>query len=328
MRIRHHIGTPAERRTRASEPAPTGPGRWGAVVRAGLLALVVMLAARVTPVARAVEVQPTEEDGRPTLVLIPGLGFAEAGFAEFQRRNAERYRFIVSPMPGLGIDAPGAPPTPPAWTPSSPSTPWIDGWMKATGERIASYTEGPVVIVGHSMGGHIAMRLPAEVDAAVAERIIGVVTLDGPPVYEAPGLPAAATPERRARHVWRVHVESVTRIHDEAWLDTLGHAVRRQVTDTAQAHRLAGLIRSNEASVLKRYYLELLASDARPALKATGVPTLAIVAGDVQRWRAQVRGTETEVVVIEGGGHWPHINAPGETDDQIAAFVARVRQGD
>ena len=103
---------------------------------------------------------------KPPLVLVHGLS-SYLGFWEYQLPVfAERYRVIALDLPGYGASGrPDAPMTPPWYAEV------VADWMTAVGVERAA-------VVGHSMGGQIAMTLalehPERVEALVLAAPAGI----------------------------------------------------------------------------------------------------------------------------------------------------------
>ena len=314
-------------------------------IASALLAAVVALGTASAPALGQQGVRPglaevhRAGDTGPVIVLIPGLGFERSVFSTFIEEHEDDYRIVAVTLVGLNGEVPpnGADGGVSGGSADDP-TPWLDDAEAGLRQLIAAElaearVEGdavPAVLVGHSMGGHLAFRL------AGADGVAGIVTLDGRPVYQAPGLPDTLSAERRARQVWRVHADSVRRIPERTWLTSYGRTVRDGLNNRARGGSLAAEVRRKSGRALQRGYLELLASDARPSLAAAETPVL-VIAGEtpngptgeaevLEVWRGLMEGSggAVDFEFVEGAGHWPLDNRPEPTTRLINNFVSEV----
>jgi len=312
---------------RPAHASPLWPTLFGLVL--GLL-VVAPVEGEAAPVPTGLAEVHREGERGPTVVLIPGLGFSWTVFKPLMAAEKGEFRFVAVTLAGFELPAGGAGVVP-VGSPEDP-TPWLDSAEEELRALIAEQPDGPVIVIGHSLGGHLAMRL------ADAPRVRGVISLDGRPVYEAPGLPAGAAPERRARQVWRVHADSIKRASDNTWLRSCATAVAEGLNDARRGRALSAEVRKRSPGMLKHAYLELLASDARPSLQAAPkTPVLIIVgavagggpsdeAGVLKLWRPLVRDAPgpVEVDFIADAGHWPLDNAPNRARRRIVNFITEV----
>ncbi|MHB1988953.1 MAG: alpha/beta fold hydrolase [Acidimicrobiales bacterium] len=93
-----------------------------------------------------------------------------------------------APAPSIAIDLPGFGSTPP------PEEPWGSEEYARAVARIFSDMERPVVIVGHSFGGRVAVRLAAD----HPDEVCGLV-LTGAPLFPAASATGRGRPPRAAR---------------------------------------------------------------------------------------------------------------------------------
>ena len=122
--------------TGATEPSLTGlEERWATV--------------------RGVRVRYFVGGSGPSLVLVHGLGGAASNWVELAPVLARSYRVLVPDLPGHGGSSP---------LPASPSLTPLADVVAAVAER-----EGllPAAVVGHSLGGLVALRLALRRPAAV-----------------------------------------------------------------------------------------------------------------------------------------------------------------
>jgi pimeloyl-ACP methyl ester carboxylesterase len=156
------------------------------------------------PVAAGESLQVTSAGIGPTVVLLPGLFGSAFGYRHLlSLLPAAGYRAVVIEPLGIG---------------GSPRPRGADYSLTAQAERIAAaldrLDEGPAVVVGHSLGVSLALRLAAH----HPKRVRAVIALDGGPAE------AAATPgfRRAMRYApWIKWLGGVKRIRPKMRKDLL-----------------------------------------------------------------------------------------------------------
>ena len=105
--------------------------------------------------ARGARVRYFVAGAGPPLVLLHGLTGAASNFAELAPMLAERSRVLIPELPGHGGSAP------------LPAAPSLDPYAERV--RLVAEREGmlPAVLVGHSLGGLVALRLAMRAPEAV-----------------------------------------------------------------------------------------------------------------------------------------------------------------
>src|SRR5215208_414033 len=102
----------------------------------------------------------------PPLVLVHGLAGAAANWLELTGRLGRRHRLIVPELPGHGGSAP------------LPAAPSVNAYADRV-RLVAAHEDAlPAAVVGHSMGGLVALRLalrhPDDVRAVVLAASAGI----------------------------------------------------------------------------------------------------------------------------------------------------------
>ena len=97
--------------------------------------------------------------GDTTLLLLHGYGESLMGYRAVFDALARRYQVIAVDLPGFGLS-------------DKPDAPYdLTSYRRRLGDFLERWTRGPVVVVGHSMGGEVAAALaldhPERVSAAV-----------------------------------------------------------------------------------------------------------------------------------------------------------------
>ena len=200
---------------------------------------------------------------------------------------------------------------------------------------------GPVVLVGHSMGGMAIMALAAHDPDLYAERIAGIglictgasylrrsefsrlLTTGGNPVVRAVTNVAARYPAifERGRASSR----------DAVWLLTRSFGFAHKDVPGPMVDYLDEMISDTPVEVIAEFTPALFAHDQTAALPAlAGIPT-AIVAGDKDRMTPLDRSQaiadalpDAEFVVAAGSGHMAMMEDPTATNDALRRMLRRA----
>lgn len=85
----------------------------------------------------------------PLVVLLHGWGCTHSVYESISVVIAEKYTIVVPDLPGFGV----TPEPPAAWS--------MDEYADFIADFIASFGAREVILVGHSFGGHLALKLAA-----------------------------------------------------------------------------------------------------------------------------------------------------------------------
>lgn len=197
--------------------------------------------------------------GEPALILIPGLTDSAAVWDGMIAKFAPRHTIYALTLAGFG----GRPRV---------AAPLLDKADADIAALIAQQHLSRPVLIGHSMGGHLAIRLAAE----HSDILRGAIAVDGLPVF--PGMDkmtqaqrhsaatAAATPMRAATPAQFSAFEKQ---------NIIPYMTKAQNVDAVAA---AG--QGADVSASADYYQEVLEADLRPQLANLTVPLLVIVPFD------------------------------------------------
>ncbi|WP_176591620.1 alpha/beta fold hydrolase [Sphingobium sp. EM0848] len=227
----------------------------------------------------------------PTIVLIPGL-----------MNDAWVWHGVIGPLSRLGAV-------------HIARTDGCDS-LGLMAERIAASVSGPMVVIGHSMGGRVALELADQ----ARERIVGLVLLDtgaaSPTTQEAEGrlkLVDLARAEGMASVAgsWLPPMLAPDRRDDVALVDGITAMLLRADADIFAAQQRALLNRANR--------LDLLASIHCPILAVTG---------SEDRWSPPAqhqemvdRAPNARLEVVEGVGHMLPVEAPEKLAEILIRFI-------
>jgi pimeloyl-ACP methyl ester carboxylesterase len=119
------------------------------------------------PDGSALHVETLGQADGPTIVLTHGWGLNSTAWWYTKQALATRYRLIVWDLPGLGRSKP---PKDGKFT--------IDRFAEALGAVVRSAGPGPVILVGHSIGGMTTQTFWRACPADLRQQVAGVVLVD------------------------------------------------------------------------------------------------------------------------------------------------------
>lgn len=189
----------------------------------------------------------------PPVVLIPGLGSSGEVWEATVARYRERHECHVLTLAGFAGE------------------PAVEGAnLAAVRDALARYLrerhlERPV-LVGHSLGGVIALALAAEEPSLVG----AVVVVDSLPFLSA-GYDPAATPESARPQAAQLRTQlSLLPLEQRRQMNLV--TARRMVSDEALAQRVAGWTSRSSPEALGTFMYDVLTTDLRPQLARIQAP--------------------------------------------------------
>lgn len=251
-------------------------------------------------------------DGEP-LVLLHGLGGAAANWALLAPLLGERHRVVLVDLPGHGGSDP------------LPAAPGIGPYA----DRVALLAErlglGPAVVVGHSLGGLVALRLAARRPEAVRSLVLAAPAGIGSGTRAAERALAFAgwvQPGRRVSPYWRVvaRSEALKRLAFGRWFVADPSALGPEAVEA-----LLGEINLHTDTDSARR--ALTADDPRldlhdlrcPALVLWGAEDRQLPVDDAFEYARRIRAS---LRVIADCGHLLIVERPDACFDAIERFLA------
>jgi pimeloyl-ACP methyl ester carboxylesterase len=287
----------------AADPAPA-PNRY---------------AATIAPAERfevnGVLVERHGSGGRP-LILIPGLASGSWVWQDTIRAFAPDHAVYVLTLPGFD----GRPPAGPA--------PFAAARAAAL-ELIASRRLDQPVLVGHSLGGILALAVAEDRPATVG----GVVSIDGLPVM--PGT-EDLPPDQRVQFAGKTRAQiggqpaALFARQQQTYMRMIG------VLDMSCADALAQLTARSDPASVGAWAADVLTLDLRPGLKSIEAPVLTIVpyldldsaqqgltpAAKADYYRALMEGTrKLQVVTVAPARHFAMFDQPQAVTAAIRTFL-------
>lgn len=248
-------------------------------------------------------------DGDPAVLLLHGNSGHKEVFARQVEALAPRHRVVAPDLLGHGGSDD-------AVVPERDYT--LAGHARYLAELVAAVGIGPVVVVGTSLGGHIALELVAQLTDARGLMLVGA-----PPFAKAAEsmtgawLPGPAIALSGKAELSETDVETFAAAHaiDDPELSVgLRRAIRR--TDGRSRTVVVGALLSEQAA------------DQRELVRTCGVPIAVVNGGDdsavnlafieAAPYRRLWRGRPFR---IAGAGHMPQASHPRAFNELLTAFV-------
>lgn len=268
----------------------------------------------------------TRGTGEHTLVLIPGLVCDWTVWESFMDRNAEAYTMHAVTIPGMAGAEPFKTPE------SIEGTPWLDASLEAVANMIREKNLENPVVIGHSLGGTLAMRLAAEHPDLIA----GAVSVDGMTAF--PLGPSPVSKEQRAQMVNTMMGPQMLNAPDEQWFGQFEMMGPVQMTDQTLYATWKEHFKKTPPKIGARYMVELMKTDITDDLAdiedpllvmpADNEPQQAFLGGEAaveQLWAAQTEHAPANLLTVTwapDSRHFIFFDKPEWFDEQIAAFVA------
>lgn len=191
--------------------------------------------------------------------------------------------------------------------------------LAAMARNIADRVSGQMVVIGHSMGGRVALELADQ----VADRMVGLALLDtgagGPKAHEAEGRLKLVDLARRegmgsVAKQWMPPMLAPHRLEDVALIEGITDMLLRADADIFAAQQTALLSRPDR--------LDLLASISCPILAVTGSEDN--WAPPAQHQEMVDRAPHARLEVVEGAGHMLPVEAPEKLAEILTGFIRAI----
>jgi pimeloyl-ACP methyl ester carboxylesterase len=260
------------------------------------------------------------------MVLIPNLVMDWTIFESFMERNSSKYTMYAVTLPGF---AGSAPPSAPPEGSSLAAAPWMANVERAILRMIDEKGLDHPVLVGQSMGGHVALRLAIHNTG----KFRGVVVINS--MAATPLDPEPATPQERIRIVDEQIAAMARKASEEEWKAYQADWIVKSMpeSDKGRVQALVDKAAMVPKAVSSRYMLEYFASDLTGAIGKVETPLLVIApAGPVlnprwgamrERWKRQFGGApKGTLVFFEDSGEFITEDSPAELDRAIEQFLA------
>lgn len=239
--------------------------------------------------------------GDTTLVFIHGYGESLMSWRLILDRFTWDYRVLALDLPGYGLS-------------EKPDVAYdLDFYRRWLGAVLAQETAGPVVVIGHSMGGELAAALALD----HPERVVAAVLLD-PAGAGISSLLSDSSSVASPATLWvATAIAFVLPVHDSSWLRETRSALAYSTADDSLAHRATQRVLANfDFAALTDRFSEI----RQPVLLLWGRydPTIPIEIGE-----QIARALPCRRFVSLRTLHRPHQTVPDTVAQEMAAFLAR-----
>lgn len=298
------------------------PAAGPAVTHAHSAAPVQADGAAITPLAHVEE----RGNGPITLILVPGLSCDWRVYETFMERSKDRYRMFAVTLPGFGGSEPPKLPE----GAGIASGVWLDNAEAAILKLIDERKLEKPVVVGHSMGGHLATRMAIH----HGDRLRATVAIDGLPLF--PPNPPGVRENPKARLQMAESMRAQTAgMPVDAWRASQKRSLAAMVKDPARAAKLAEMCAVVPPATTAQYMGEMMVSDLRPELARIRIPSLTISAvmsdygpdaaaamKESIRMQFSTASPSVRLVAFDDCRHFVMDDRPAELDAAIAEFLA------
>ena len=275
-----------------------------------------------------------EASGRstgPTIILTHGWGLNSTAWGDLKQRLGSQFRVIAWDLPGLGRS--GQP---------SDGGYAIERFAQALGAVVESAGDGPIVLVGHSIGGMTTQTFWRSASDVAKARIAGIVLVDT--THEDP------CQTMWLSGLWRTLKAPLIEplMHLTVWLSPLAwlsswqgylsgssqlvmrltgfgrHATRGQVDLTARlaAKGSPGVQAKGNLAMLRWRVTDILPSIAAPTLVLAGTRDIVTLPSASRTITKAIAGAR--LVEVEGCGHMGFMEAHDRYNSEIEAFALAV----
>jgi len=213
------------------------------------------------------------------------------------RRDRSDFREVLEGLDGVAVDLPGFGASPP------PPSAWGGAEYARALEPVVAEMGSPIVVVGHSFGGRVAVHLAP----AWPDRIAGVV-LAGVPLLRVTTPPRPSLSFRLAKTLNRIGLLSDEKMEE-----------RRRQAGSADYRASTGVMRDVFVRLVHETYEEQLKQIAAPVELVWGDDDTAAPLVIAERAAALLAHPST--TILPGAGHLTPLTAPDELRRAIVRLL-------
>lgn len=253
--------------------------------------------------------------GEPIIVLLHGGGDGAFVWDSLASTLASRFTIVAPDFRGHGESA---------WDPSGDYS--IDAFVEDAASVIEQSGEQDFILIGHSMGAHVALRLGARYRA----RILAMVLVDFSAEINPEGAREASSLIGQGAHTYpsvESYVKWLRETRPLARADLLTSLARRALRaergefrpklDPRVGHFLGG-IRANEARLL----WQLIQHQTCPTLLIRGDASAVVSRASAEKMVSAL--PNGEIATIRCAGHAVMMDNPAEFESVVMAFLGRL----
>ena len=260
------------------------------------------------------------EEGHPNrqvALLIHGWSSSWYAMSPLLGLLSQRFRAIAVDLPGYGA----SPPLPERVT--------IPAYADILADFIEKVSDGPVVLVGHSMGGMISLALALRHPVLVERMVLIGPTISGRLSQYINVVVSPITLLERFG-LGSLIVSTVERtmmgITDRI-MRPISYAERSGITREDHMRLQADVRRPGQGRVRAECFFAMRENDLRGQLSKVQAPALVLWGAEDNTVPLRDAGVvadewpQADLRIIPKAGHWPHFETPDITRRQVAAFL-------
>jgi pimeloyl-ACP methyl ester carboxylesterase/CRP-like cAMP-binding protein len=260
------------------------------------------------------------EEGHPNrqvALLVHGWSSSWYAMSPLLKLLGQRFRAISVDLPGYGA----SPPLPERVT--------IPAYADVLANFIERVTDGPVVLIGHSMGGMIGVTLALQYPALIERLVLIGPTISGR-LSTSINLFVSPITMLERFGLGSLMVSSVERMMvglTDRLMRPVSYAERSGITREEHARLQADVRRPGQGRVRAECFFAMREHDLSGQLGHIETPALVLWGAEdntVPLRDAGVVADEwpaADLRIIPKAGHWPHFETPDTVRRQVAAFL-------
>lgn len=251
-------------------------------------------------------------NGPRAIVMIPGLASGAYVWDGIAPALASRYTVYTITFAGFDGERPVQPP-------------YLDTFTKSVEDLIAQEHLVKPILIGHSLGGALALRVAEE----QPDRVGGVLLVDSMPIFPPPQ-PGETAESRKAQAV--SFRDSLLGVPPDQFADTVRRFMAYLVTDPKNVDYLsARSARSDRATYAGAAY-ELFLTDLRPGLAKITAPLEVLVPADsdekatetIPLYAQVFSGAHATLKPVVPSKHFIMYDQPRTFADDVNAFLSSL----
>lgn len=260
-------------------------------------------------------------DGRQIALMIHGWSSSWYAMSPLMGLLAQRFHCIAIDLPGYGQ------------SPSLPGSTTIAGYVNVLADLIEHLNDGPVVLVGHSMGGMIGVTLALTHPILVERMVLLSPTISGRLSTAINLLISPITVLERFRSgsfLVQTVENGIVGLTDRL-MRPVSFAARSGITASDYMRLRADARRPGQGKVRAECFQAMRENNLSDRLSKMDTPTLILWGAEDNTVPLRDAGIvadewpEADLRILPQAGHWPHFETPDTTRRQIAAYLGLPR---
>lgn len=263
----------------------------------------------------------TVEEGNPNrqkAILIHGWSSSSFAMSPLSSLLSQRFHCISVDLPGYGNSPPFEEET---------KIPMYANLMADFIEQISP--DGPIVLIGHSMGGMIGVTLSLSHPILVERMVLICPTITGK-LSTAINLtiqPITIMERFKIGQLLVGTVEGIVQGITDRLMRPVSFADRTGITEADYNRLLADARRPGQGKVRNETYTAMIENDLSGKLEHIDVPALVIWGAEDNTVPLRDAGVvddewpDADLRILPKAGHWPHFESPAATRRLVAAYL-------